>query len=206
MDFPDPRKTDIYKLDLQLKIMETVKACPYALFIFDEIDKMPEGLVDAVKAFIDFHESVQGLDFRKAIFIFLSNTGGKEINHYTFQAWQKGRQRSSLQYKELKLLVERGAFNEIGGLHLSSVIDKHLVDWFVPFLPLERKHVASCIVAEANDRNSSIVLKNEEIDSILDEMVYFPKEYMLFASTGCKTISSKVDMLLYNILGGEGFL
>jgi hypothetical protein len=33
-----------------------VSECPQSLFIFDEIDKMPEGVIDAIKPFIDFHE------------------------------------------------------------------------------------------------------------------------------------------------------
>ena len=53
---------------------------PQHLFIFDEIDKLPEGVIDAVKPFIDHHETVGGVDFRRCIFIFLSNTGGKEAS------------------------------------------------------------------------------------------------------------------------------
>ena len=73
--------------------------CNQAMFIFDEIDKMPEGLVDAVKPFIDYHEHVQGLDFRQTIFIFLSNTGGSKINEIALIAWKAGRHRESLTYK-----------------------------------------------------------------------------------------------------------
>ena len=71
----------------------------------------------AIKPFIDHHESVKGVDFRRSIFIFLSNTGGSEINEIAFQAWTEGRQRESIEYKELEKLVKMGAFNEIGGLH-----------------------------------------------------------------------------------------
>ena len=48
VDFPDENKVDIYKLDLQKKIIEVVKKCPQAMFIFDEVDKMPETLVDGM--------------------------------------------------------------------------------------------------------------------------------------------------------------
>ena len=203
VNYPDPKKVDIYKIELQKLIMDTVKECAQALFIFDEIDKLPEGLIDAVKPFIDYHEDVQGLDFRRSIFLFLSNTGGEQINKIAIDAYFEGRLRESITYNELELLIKSGAFNEIGGLHHSSVIDKHLVDWYVPFLPLERKHVASCVVAEAHQRNSTIVLKKEEIDSILNELVYFPKDFQVYSATGCKTISPKVDILLHDILEEE---
>jgi hypothetical protein len=44
------------QLDLQDWIRGNVSECPQSLFIFDEIDKMGEGLIDAIKPFIDFHE------------------------------------------------------------------------------------------------------------------------------------------------------
>ena len=43
--------------------------------------------------------------------------------------------------QDLEPLIAAGAFNEEGGLQFSRVIEKNLVDVFVPFLPLERKHV-----------------------------------------------------------------
>ena len=73
IDFPNPQKVDIYKIELQNTIMNTVKKCSQALFVFDEIDKMPVGLMDAVKPFIDYHDQVQDVDFRRSIFLFLSN-------------------------------------------------------------------------------------------------------------------------------------
>lgn len=36
----------------------------------------------------------------------------------------------------------------IGGLKRSSMIDSHIIDHFVPFLPLEKMHVVQCIEAE----------------------------------------------------------
>lgn len=45
--------------------------------------------------------------------------------------------------KDLKLI----AFNS-GGLQLSSIITDDLIDHYVPFLPLEKKHVAMCVRRE----------------------------------------------------------
>lgn len=200
VDFPEEQKVDIYKLKVQRLIEETVKQCAQSMFIFDEVDKMPDGLVDAIKAYIDYHEDVLGIDFRRTIFIFLSNTGGKIINDLSFDFWKNGRVREEITYNELEQYVIRGAFNEIGGLHHSAVIDKHLVDRYVPFLPMERRHVALCIVAEVAERNTTIDLKPEDIDSILDELVFEPKGYFVYASNGCKTISAKVDFVLEDLI------
>ena len=76
--------------------------CKESLFIFDEIDKMPPGVLDALKPFMDFHDSVDGVDFRKAIFILLSNTGGREITRRTMDFWKEGRRRESINYFDLE--------------------------------------------------------------------------------------------------------
>ena len=41
------------------------------MFIFDEVDKMPAGVLDALKPFVDYYEHIEGTDFRRSIFIFL---------------------------------------------------------------------------------------------------------------------------------------
>ena len=79
LDFPDKKKTEVYKDQLRNWIRGNVSECKQSLFIFDEIDKMEEGIIEAIKPFIDADETVQGVDFRKSIFIFLSNTGGQLI-------------------------------------------------------------------------------------------------------------------------------
>ena len=45
--------------------------CNKALFIFDEIDKIPIGLMDTIKAYIDFNHEIDGNDYRSSVFIFL---------------------------------------------------------------------------------------------------------------------------------------
>ena len=44
----------------------------------------------------------QGLDFRRTIFIFLSNTGGDEINKIAYNSWESGKHREDLTYKVRK--------------------------------------------------------------------------------------------------------
>ena len=53
---------------------------------------------------------------------------------------------------QLEPLIAAGAFNEAGGLQFSRVIERSLVDVFVPFLPLERAHVKTCVRNEFQRR------------------------------------------------------
>jgi len=55
------------------------------------------------------------VDYRKAIFIFLSNTGGKEITKKVHDVWLSGKEkREQLTIGHFERLVELGAFNEEG--------------------------------------------------------------------------------------------
>lgn len=56
---------------LQSWIRGNVSICPRSIFIFDEMDKMHAGLIDSIKPFLDYYELLDGVSYRKAIFIFL---------------------------------------------------------------------------------------------------------------------------------------
>ncbi|WAQ97951.1 TOR1B-like protein [Mya arenaria] len=42
-----------------------------SLFIFDEMDEMPSGIMDVVKPFLDYNQPVEGTDYRRSVFLFL---------------------------------------------------------------------------------------------------------------------------------------
>ena len=52
-------------------IESNVKKCGRSMFVFDQIDRMPPGLIDIVKPYLDYYDNLNGIDYRKAIFIFL---------------------------------------------------------------------------------------------------------------------------------------
>ena len=88
--------------------------------------------------------------------------------------------------------INQGAFNEIGGLHHSTILQKSLVDHFVPFLPLEKQHVKMCILAEAANRS----LTEKDIENVMSHMTFWPKGVGVFSTTGCKKVAQKVDLVL----------
>jgi len=193
LHFPHADMADVYRLRVQDWIRGNVTNCAASLFIFDEVDKMPVGMIDGIKPFIDHHTKVEGVDFRRSIFLFLSNTGGRDITKEALKVWEGGRVRESLEYTDLEHLVNKGAFNELGGLQHSSLIDSSLIDVFLPFLPLERRHVKLCVEKEASRRNIS--LTSEQVGEVTDSLVYWPKDTQLFSTTGCKRVANKLDLV-----------
>jgi len=201
LHFHDEAQVVKYRQQLQDWVKGNVSMCKDSLFIIDEIDKMPSGVLDGLKPFMDFHSNVDGIDFRRATFILLSNTGGREITRRTMEFWQDGKRRESMTYFDLEGLISKGAFNEQGGLQHASIIDRSLIDVYVPFLPLERSHVRQCIDKELEDRGiESTRLPAKFGEHVVAELSFSPPDTKVFATAGCKRVQQKVDELLYDIL------
>ncbi|XP_067106218.1 torsin family 1 isoform X1 [Osmerus mordax] len=192
LHFPHPSRLEIYKSQLQQWIKGNVTNCPRSLFIFDEMDKMQPGLIDSIKPYLDYYEKLDGVSYRQAIFIFLSNAGGEHINERALEFWKAGANREEIELKDLEMALSLSVFNnKKSGLWHTSLIDKNLVDYFVPFLPLEYRHVVMCAKAEMVSKG----LKPDPniADKVASDLVYFPKTERVFSVKGCKTIGHKLD-------------
>ncbi|XP_042365105.1 torsin family 1 isoform X2 [Plectropomus leopardus] len=190
--FPHSTKIDTYKSQLQQWIKGNVTNCAHSMFIFDEMDKMHPGLIDSIKPYLDYYDKLDGVSYRKAIFIFLSNAGGESIIQTALDFWKAGQDREEIELKDLETLLSLSVFNnKKSGLWHTSLIDKNLVDFFVPFLPLEYRHVVQCAMAEMTARGHR---PDEDVaDQVARDLVYFPKSERVFSVKGCKTIESKLD-------------
>ncbi|XP_025957603.1 torsin-1B [Dromaius novaehollandiae] len=200
LHFPHQHQVKLYQEQLQKWIQGNVSACPHSVFIFDEMDKLHPGLIDAIKPFLDYYEQVNGVSYRKAIFIFLSNAGANLINKVALDFWRNGKQREEIQLKDLEPVLSLGVFNnKNSGLWHSSLIDRNLIDYFVPFLPLEHKHVKMCIRAEMLSRGHAV---NENVvEVVIDEMTFFPKEEKIYSDKGCKTVQAKLNFHWDTVMG-----
>ncbi|XP_051537053.1 torsin-1B-like, partial [Myxocyprinus asiaticus] len=193
--FPHAVHLNIYKNYLQEQIKRSVMNCPHSVFIFDEMDKMDSGLIDSIEPFLDINENLNGVSYRRAIFIFLSNTGGDNIAQVAFDFWKAGRKREEIQPKDLEMTLFQSVFkNEHSGFLYSSLIPKNLVDFFVPFLPLEHKHILQCGLAELYTRGLGPNI--DVVEKMACDLNYFPKEQPVFLVKGCKTIHSRLDLYI----------
>jgi hypothetical protein len=61
----------VRKETMSKAIKAKVKKCAYSVFVFDEMDKMPPGLIDSLRVYLEHHEKVDGVDYRRSTFIFL---------------------------------------------------------------------------------------------------------------------------------------
>lgn len=109
---------------------------------------MPPGVFESIATLLDHHRHIDGVDFRQAIFIFLSNAGGIEIGNALQHMMDSGKYREQTAIQNFEHIAEAAAFNLNGGLKSTTIITSSLIDHFVPFLPLERRHVEKCVEVE----------------------------------------------------------
>ena len=191
--FPHAFEIECYKDSLRKWIVGNVSKCERSLFIFDEMDKMPEGLVDILKPFLD-HQKVDGVDYRKSVFLFLSNAGGNLINEEVLKNWKLGKERESITIKQMDRFINLGTFNSKGGFWHAAVIAANLIDYFVPFLPLNRSHIKQCAKTDMEQKNYTVT--DSALDKVADELLYFPDDVKVFSRSGCRKVSTKVDFIM----------
>ncbi|KAI1887924.1 hypothetical protein AGOR_G00195490 [Albula goreensis] len=191
--FPHPAHLETYKVQLQQWIRGNVSTCARSMFIFDEMDKMNPVLTDTLKCFLDHYAQVDGVSFTHAIFLFLSNQGGHLINQMALEFWEADRQREEIELNSqgLETAINKDVFNnKNSGFWRSSLLDSHVVDYFVPFLPLEYKHVFMCALAEMSALG--LAPDTSMARNVVADMPYFPQEERLFSVKGCKSVKQRL--------------
>ena len=59
---------------------------------------------------------------------------------------------------------------------------------------MERKHVKLCIEDDLRYKNQDVT--EDIVNKVADVLPYYPPDAKLFASSGCKRVSQKVDLML----------
>ncbi|KAM7014072.1 torsin-3A [Passerculus sandwichensis] len=195
LHFPHHNYVDSYKAQLQRQISETLQRCRQALLIFDEAEKLHSNLLDAITPFMAQHTSKGQADQQRSIFLFLSNLGGNTINEVALDFWRAGRAREEipLELLEQRLRLELQEAAENSYAHRQLLREK-LIDFVVPFLPLEYQHVRLC----ARDAFLARGLPYTEatLDQVAQMMVFVPKEEKLFSAQGCKSVPQRINYFL----------
>lgn len=193
LHFPLESQVEKYKYDIINWIRGNVTLCPRSIFIFDEADKIPPGVIDAIKPYLDYHDLIEKVNFREAIYIFLSNVGGNLITKKYLELWQQGTAREDMQYKDFETILRNALYRSDGAFKESAILEGHLVSLFLPYLPLEKDHIMLCIIDEIKRQNIGFV-SNEEMTDILNEMEYYNDR---FSTSGCKRVSDRVAVLRF---------
>lgn len=190
MDFPYGNQGENYSVEIKNKVEQAAKECSRSLFIFDEVEKMPNGTFESLASLADYNSaSKTRSDYTKLIFVFLSNTAGYTIIPQLSSLLNKGTAREATKESDFEEVLEKEAYNTGGGMSRASLIENNLIDHYIPFLPLEKRHLVKCLEAEFKHWNQTP--DPEIIETIINEHISFD-ETGLFARSGCKKLDKKV--------------
>jgi len=209
----DPDKLVENQAYLISRLETARKTCSRALFIFDEIDKMPGEILDALVPYVDHHRSIDGTDYRGLTLIFLTNTGGPLIKKATIALMVNDRvKREDISLEHFSESIAKNAFTEKGGLCKSDMIWKSLIDYYVPFLPLEKEHIEACAKRDIVESNT-LFITPEKVAAKVDYTTYNQLEWNTqhgtrkFANDGCKAVRALVNFYAeeyYALQGNPG--
>ncbi|XP_070602773.1 torsin-3A [Erythrolamprus reginae] len=191
LHFPHLDYMDLYKVELTKQIIETVELCEQSLFIFDEAEKLHSDLLNALKPYVSHNGSTDKVDYRRSIFLFLSNTGGNIINKVALDFWQAGQAREEITMEYLERILQRDLLDAPDANNF--LLQENLIDFLVPFLPLEYHHVKLCA------RDAFLAQDLQFTEEMLDEVartIFAPKGKKLFSAQGCKSVSQRINQFL----------
>lgn len=193
LHFAHSSMDSIYGKNIDEWIKSNISRCGLTMFLIDEMDKASGSILTAFKtAILDM--STKKLENTAVIFIILSNSKSVKINDFLFRELSRGREREMISYEELLTVFQKESDKE----WYHNFLLENLIDVYVPFLPLAEEHVKQCI-----QRNLKVKGRQPDaalVSEIASELLYFtpPNLGTRFSLTGCKRVSDKVDLHLYD--------
>ncbi|XP_068452377.1 prosalusin [Clinocottus analis] len=195
LHFPSPDRATQYREQLRLWVQGNLTACARSVFLFEEMEKMPPGVIDVLEPFLGPSHVVFRTNYRKAIYVFIGTTGEEVIDRKVLESRQAGRDREEMKPSEFQDAIAHAAYNgSLSGFFRSSVIHQHLISSFVPFLPLSRRHVERCVRRQLCQRGSCD--RGDVVEAVSADMDYAPVQGHYFSTTGCKAVPAKINLFL----------
>ena len=191
--FRDPLRTEEQAVQLHQRIISSLDKCKQTLFIFDDIHTMNPKILDELLPYINSPLLLHETELRQAIYIFISNSGADKINSYLTDQLLAGRERHSIGQEEMHDIINERIYRENGAFKETSFVSKHVIDAALPFLPLEKRHVAKCIEKAILARG--LVPAPSMVTEVLRDVTFSRGGREVFSRYGCKRIEQIVTDL-----------
>ncbi|XP_071980616.1 torsin-1A-like isoform X2 [Engystomops pustulosus] len=193
LSFPHESEVKTYKDQLHAWIRGNVSRCERSLFIFEDVNKMHPELLHSLRPYLDYHDKIDGVSYRKCIFIFTSDTGANVISDYALEVRSQGKRRKEIKLFDVQRILTSHLLKARNSeFYDCDLIKNKVIDIFVPFLPLDLKHVKMCVRAELERQERT---EDEEfVSRVVEEMDYYPKGEKVYCKNGCKNVHVRVDL------------
>jgi len=168
------------------------RECGYSVIVLDDLDSADSDTLDIIEDLIVSIYNDENSKSNGTIIVATTSSGGHAVNKILLDMAKTSlTSRETVTYDEVMEAVEDQKDNI--PLH-NALTDLNIPVKMVPFLPLTRDHLRRCAIKVANEQGMNI--SDEQLDTILDQVHYFSKDLPVFAKTGCKQISAKVDLMV----------
>ncbi|KAG8554850.1 hypothetical protein GDO81_003918 [Engystomops pustulosus] len=191
LHFPHFKQVQKYKDQLHAWIRGNVSRCERSLFIFDDVYLMHPELLHSLMPYLDYHDKIDGVSYRKCIFIFTSCSGANVISDYALEVRRQRKRRGEIQLVDVqRVLTSHLLEKRQSEFYNSDLIRNNVIDIFVPFLPLELEHVKMCVRAELKRQGRT---EDEGfVSRVAAAMIYYPTGENFFSERGCRNVHSKI--------------
>jgi len=210
--FHNPSKVYEYQSLIRETILNKLRVCPAALFVFIDTHHFPADTLDILSEFLDAGATnVNGIDYTQAIFILQSNDCLEAVNHVLLKHLEAGNPRQTLSTRvaetALRHCLARSSGHKASGVGL---VHKHLLQ-HVPFLPLERPQLLECIQAQLILQRESgvaaatwanLTWSSEVLHLVADKLDMVGD----FALSGCKRVHEQVNTYVMGALDRQNRL
>ncbi|GFO45531.1 torsin-1a-like [Plakobranchus ocellatus] len=191
LHFPHVAFEHKYGQIIQNWILTNITECSVNIVVIDEMDKafspVTEGIISAVEAL-----SLPCDVANPTIILLLSNSYATDINRLFFQF---SAEFPSDNRKHIPLSLFQSLFSANRENQWDSLMArKKVIDAYVPFLPLERRHVEQCVKRELVSKRFST--DNGSVQKILEELTFTSVSGLEVSTTGCKRVADKVNYVI----------
>ena len=177
--------------DLIRKIRETTsQTCGYSLVVLDDCDLQDTVVEDFISSLVMELDKTVESKSSGTIVILTTSTGARTINRLAAKHLQSGGSLAGLSPAVIREhLQEEPGLSSLLSLHNQGSVTTHLV----PFLPLSRDTVRSCLTRLA--KHQGINLSPTQVEAVLDMQQVMKAGGLEIVSTGCKQVVSKMDLV-----------
>ena len=177
---------------MQQWVIGNLSSCTINLVIIDEIEKASSDVLQGIERLLETLEIIR-LNSTRVIVMLLSSSGGIQMNKFVYSYVTNGGERDAIKSSDI--------LNALEGTDAEWYLSMHargLIDSVVPFLPLEKRHVARCI-EEDIEKKHDMCANPHIVAKVMGELTFFPSNDPLFAAAGCRKVGTKVDLVIDSI-------
>ena len=166
------------------------KSCGNILAVVDDLEEVDKMKINRLEKMILTLNNQERHTAAGVMIMITSRIGSEIINQHTLDlARDNLEMRESLKHEDIVNVLHKTSSIPL----YQTLLDFSVPVQIIPFLPLTRDHIRSCTKRLYSSKD--IVIKYQELQSIVDQVTFFSQDNPIFAKHGCKQVAAKAKSL-----------